>query len=332
MTPPFRTTPPTLASCARLERLIGRCEGLGGSAPAPQLRRVSRIRTIQATTAIEGNTLSLDQVTAVFDGKRVKGPAHDVIEVKNAIAAYALARKLDPRSEKDVLRAHGALMAGLAADAGRYRRGEVGIVKGYRVTNVAPPAARVPALMADLFAFAARRDETPPLVKACVLHYELEFIHPFSDGNGRVGRLWQHMLLCEHSAVFAHVPTESMIRAEQKAYYAALSRSDRAGDATTFVGFMLGRLEKALATFAGQLPAARGDAEDRLARAAAHFGRGWFSRRDYLALHGSISSATASRDLRAGVESSALRTEGDKATARYRSTTTRSRRARARGR
>jgi Fic family protein len=317
MAPPFRITPLVLASCAKVERSLGRCEGLGGTAPTPQLRRANRIRTVQATTAVEGNTLSVEQVTAVFDGKRVRGPAREVLEVENALTAYELAAKLDPRSERDVLRAHAVLMKGLAPDAGRYRRGEVGIVKGSRVTHVAPPAARVPTLMKDLFAFAAADDHTPPLVSACVLHYELEFIHPFSDGNGRVGRWWQHALLCRYSPVFAHVPTESMIKAHQSAYYAALARSDRAGDATTFIEFMLAQLHAALELYARECRPARLDAAARLELAREHFGRSTFSRRDYLALHRALSQATASRDLRGGVERGSLRIEGDKATARY---------------
>jgi Fic family protein len=317
VSPPFRITASVISWCSKIERLIGRCEGLGGTAPTPQLRRENRIRTIQATTAIEGSSLSIEQVTAILEGKRVRGPAREVTEVKNALAAYELAPKLDPRSERDLLRAHATLMAGLAGDAGRYRRGDVGIVTGKKVTHVAPPASRVPALMSDLFAFARRDDDTPPLVKACVLHYELEFIHPFTDGNGRAGRLWQHALLCSYSPVLAHVPTESMIKEHQKAYYAALARSDAAGDATTFVLFMLEQLHAALDRFALEFQPARVDAAARLETAARHFGKTIFSRRDYLGLHRGISQGTASRDLRAGVEHGTLRREGDKATARY---------------
>ena len=186
MKPPFQLTHAVLAECAKLERLIGRSEGMGGVAPAPQLRRQNRIRTIQATTAIEGNTLDLEQVTALLEGKRVSGSAPEIAEVRNAIAAYELVARLDPRTEKDLLRAHAALMAGLQDDAGRYRSGNVGVITGSRVTHVAPQAKRVPALMKDLFAFLRNERDTPALVTACVFHYELEFIHPFSDGNGRI--------------------------------------------------------------------------------------------------------------------------------------------------
>src|SRR6185436_9212078 len=228
--PPFQLTREVTSLLAKLERLLGRAEGLGGAAPTPQLRRKNRIRTVQATTAIEGNSHSLDQVTEILEGKRVRGPSREIIEVENALAAYESIGRLDPRTEKDFLRAHAVLMRGLLADAGRYRRGNVGVLQGSRVAHVAPQAKRVPALMDELFQFVVQADNTPPLVEACVVHYEIEFIHPFSDGNGRIGRLWQHALACAYSEVFAHVPTESLIKANQRAYYDALSWSDRAGD------------------------------------------------------------------------------------------------------
>jgi len=206
--PPFDLSGEVLALCASIERLLGRCEGLGAATPSPELRRENRVRTVHATSAIEGNTLSLEQVTDILDGKRVRGPAREILEIKNAIAAYDLAQALDAAVERDLLRAHGALMAGLIPDAGRYRRGNVGVLAGSRVAHVAPKAARVPALMTDLLAFIASDRTASLLVRACVVHYEIEFIHPFSDGNGRLGRLWQHVMLRAHSPVFDHLPAE----------------------------------------------------------------------------------------------------------------------------
>ena len=170
-------------------------------------------------------------------------------------------------------------MAGLSDDAERYRRGNVGVITGSRVTHVAPQAKRVAALMEDLFSFLRDDDETPALVKACVFHYELEFIHPFSDGNGRAGRLWQHALLCAHSTLFALVPTESLIKAHQDGYYEALSRSDKSGDASFFVEFMLAQLHSALQDFASEFRPVRADASARLGLAARPFGRSAFARR-----------------------------------------------------
>jgi Fic family protein len=314
--PPFSLTPSVISACSRIERLVGVSEGLGGATPEPQLRRSNLVRTVQATAAIEGNTLSLDQVTAVLEGRHVRGPRLEIREIRNAVAAYELVPQLDPHQARDFLRAHGVLMAGLVEDAGRYRRGNVGVLSGTRVAHVAPPAKRVPLLMANLFTFITKND-APPLIKACVFHYEVEFIHPFSDGNGRIGRLWQHALLCAHSAVFAHVPAESLIKVRQGAYYAALSRSDKAGDATPFISFMLAVLEDSVTEFVAGFRPARADAATRLATAAAYFGVESFSRKDYLALHKDIAQATASRDLRVGVDQGKLSIQGDKATARY---------------
>jgi Fic family protein len=247
----------------------------------------------------------------------VRGPQREVAEVKNAIAAYDLAPSLDAGSQRDLLRAHGVLMAGLAADAGRYRRGNVGVLAGSRVAHVAPKAARVPGLMADLLAFAATDRTAPLLVRACVVHYEIEFIHPFSDGNGRMGRLWQHAMLRGHSPVFEHLPTESLIKQHQAAYYDALAAADRSGNADSFVLFMLERLRESLAELVETFRPVRPDAGARLSEAALRFGREAFSRKDYLVLHKGISAPTASRDLRVGVERGLLRMRGEKATARY---------------
>jgi Fic family protein len=307
-----------LALSAGIGRLLGRCDAGAGGLAEPRLRRGNRVRTVQASVAIEGSSLTIEQVTDVLDGKRVIGPAREIREVKNAVRAYAEAPRFDPWSPKDLLRAHGTLMAGLAVDAGRWRARDVGVVRGTKVRHVAPPAPRVPALVADLLASLAADGETPAIVKACVAHYEIEFIHPFSDGNGRMGRLWQYVILLGESPVFALVPTESVIKEHQRAYYAALGRSDRAGDSTAFVEFALGALETALAEVAASARPRAPDADERLAAARAHFGRRTFSRRDYLALHGGIQTATASRDLRAATMVGALAREGDKATARYR--------------
>jgi Fic family protein len=317
MQPPFSLSAAIISACTRIERLVGLSEGLGGATPEPKLRRHNLIRTVQATAAIEGNTLSLDQVTAVLEGKRVRGASRELREITNAVEAYRLVAQFNAHSERDLLRAHGVLMAGLVDDAGRYRRGNVGVITGAHVTHVAPPAKRVPTLMEDLFTFTAKARAVPALVKACVFHYELEFIHPFTDGNGRVGRLWQHALLCAHSDIFAHVPAESIIKTRQHAYYDALSRSDKAGDATAFIEFMLDVLEDSLTEFVAEFRPARSDATARLQASSSHFGRRWFSRKDYLALHKGISQATASRDLRAGVDQGILRVRGEKATARY---------------
>lgn len=315
--PPFKLTPSIILAYAGVERLIGRLEGLGGLKPQPLLRKRNRIRTIHGSVGIEGNTLSIGDVTALLDGKRVLGSVREVREVENAIAAYERAPELSFTSEKDLLAAHGLLMRGLATDAGRYRTGSVGIWHGSKVAHVAPPASRVPALMRSLFAWARRASE-PRVIVACVVHYELQFIHPFSDGNGRIGRLWQHVGLLSVSEAFSFAPVESIIRERQQRYYNALRRSDLAGDCTSFLEFSLAGLETSLAEVIQRVRPQREDAEARLEKARSHFGREWFSRSAYLGLHPRLSTATASRDLQSGVNEAMLDRRGDRRLAEYR--------------
>jgi Fic family protein len=229
--PPFTLTPAFLSLTADISRLVGRVEGLPGSVPQPQLRRRNRIRTVQATLAIEGAGLDEPRVTAVLDGKRVLGGRQEIREVKNVAAAYDRVAKLDPSRAGDLLAAHAIVMGGLVPDAGRFRKGGVGIVQGERIAHMAPPPSQVPRLIEDLLDFVTRDRETHPILKAAITHYEIEFIHPFSDGNGRMGRLWEHRMLLDVHPVFAHVPVESVVRERQEGYYAALGASDRSADA-----------------------------------------------------------------------------------------------------
>jgi len=243
--PPFSLTPAILDLVAQIAEEAGRL-GLGrAGAIAPRLRRENRIRSIQASLAIENNSLSLEQVTAVVAGKRILGPAREVLEVKNAFLAYEKLTEWKPYSSRDLLAAHEILMKGLADFAGQYRKGAVGIAKGDRIVHLAPPASRVPLLMKDLLAW-LRRTKVHPLVASCVFHYELEFIHPFDDGNGRIGRLWQTLILSRWKAPLAWLPVESVIRERQAAYYEALAASDRAGQSTPFLVFLLTALRDAM--------------------------------------------------------------------------------------
>jgi Fic family protein len=315
--PPFTLNAGVLTLATEVARLVGRIEGLPQSTPQVKLRRKNRIRTVQATLAIEGSALLEAQVTAIFEGRRVVGPRAEVREVKNAIAAYDRVLALDPGSVRALLHAHGLLMQGLVLDAGRFRAGGVGVVQGTHVAHMAPPASRVPHLVKDLLDFVAKNDEVHPLVKAAVTHYELEFIHPFTDGNGRIGRLWHHRILWSLHPVFEHVPVESVIAARQGAYYAALGEADRAGDATPFVLFSLAATRDALLELLAELRPEPMSAASRLERARAHFAGVEFSRAEYARLFPFLSAPTASRDLRAGVEGGVLVRTGDKATARY---------------
>jgi Fic family protein len=315
--PPFEVTAAALTSCVEITRLVGRYEGLLSPKAQPKLRRKNRIRTVLGSVAIEGNSLSEDQVTALLEQKRVAGPRREILEVQNAIAAYDRARRLDPRKEKDLLAAHRILTRGLVPDAGRYRSQGVGVLQGTRVAHVAPPARQVPRLVGQLLEF-LRTASDHPLVKSAVVHYELEFIHPFSDGNGRIGRLWQHVVLVQWHDIFDHLPIESVVRARQAEYYRVLGACDQAGSSSRFVEFSLSTIHTALADFLRDLRPEPATASSRLETARAALGRREFSRKDYLALFKALSTATASRDLKQGVTDRLLSTRGERALARYR--------------
>jgi len=243
--PPFTITPHIINQISAISEQIGRLSAQ--TLPlSPQLRKQNRIRTIHSTLAIEGNTLTLDQVTAILEGKRVLGQPREIAEVQGAIKAYEALPTLDPHSSKDLLTAHKILMGDILTDAGKFRKGSVGIHKGDQVVHVAPPAKRVPTLIDDLLTW-ARTAEDHRLIKSCVFHYELEFIHPFSDGNGRMGRLWQTLMLGEWNALFYLLPVESLVSDQQAQYYQALEDADKAADSTVFIEFMLEIVQAALA-------------------------------------------------------------------------------------
>ncbi|MDR0281525.1 MAG: Fic family protein [Paucimonas sp.] len=242
--PPLTLTPRMLSLVAEIGERVGLLAARQEQA-TPQLRRGNRIRTIQASLAIENNTLSVEQVTAVLDGKHVLGLPREIQEVRNAFSAYEAMQVWQPDRRDHLLAAHGLLMHGLIDDAGHYRRGGVGIYRGERLLHMAPPASRVPQLVDDLLAWLGRC-ELHPLIASCVFHYEFEFIHPFADGNGRMGRLWQTLILSQWRGILAYLPVESVIREQQDAYYEALALADKLAQATPFVEFMLNALREAL--------------------------------------------------------------------------------------
>lgn len=244
-TPPYHIIPTILNCIEQIGEALGKLRVHTSNAIVPRLRRGNRIKTIQASLEIEGNTLNLEQVTAILEGKRVLGLPREIQEVRNAFAAYEELPNWTPHSRKDLLAAHGLLMAGLADEIGRFRSGGVGIHRGRKVVHIAPPADRVPALISDLLAWLKKTNEHP-LVASCVFHYEFEFIHPFQDGNGRLGRLWQTLILSRWRPVFAMLPVESIIRDRQRDYYSALGQADHAADATLFIEFMLNAILQAI--------------------------------------------------------------------------------------
>lgn len=316
MNTPYEISRSILTLVAEVAERVGEINASKLDRPSAKLRRRNRIMTIHSSLAIEGNQLAEDQVTALLENRRVLAPQKDILEVQNAIELYDRMDEFDGRSVQDLLKAHGILMRGLVDAPGRFRTAGVGIPKGTGLERLAPPPLRVPQLMEDLFAYLADESELL-LVKSCVFHYEFEFIHPFLDGNGRLGRFWQTVLLRGCSPVFEYLPVESLVRERQTAYCESLEQSDQRGDSTSFVEFMLGVIREALVeVLRTQRVTLTGS--DRLDRFRERIGLAAFTRQDYLRAHKQISPATASRDLRLAVENGLVERQGDKRTAMYR--------------
>ncbi len=235
--PPFVITSKALNLAIEITNLVAKVEN--GFERNVMLRKKNRIKTIAGTLAIEGNTLDIEKVTALLEGKKVMGAKHEIQEVYAAINAYKHLSDFDPCKINDLLKAHSLMMEEPIIDAGRFRSGNVGVKGGGEVLRIAPPPLRVHGLIADLLEWLCVTDVNP-LITSSVFHYEFEFIHPFSDGNGRMGRLWQTLILSHYNPSFAYFPVESIIKEKQQAYYDALAVSDEQADSTTFIEFMLG--------------------------------------------------------------------------------------------
>ena len=249
--PPFTVSAEAINLIAEISGQIERYAILLEQEDGLLLRKVNRIKTIHSSLAIEGNTLNEDQVRDIIDGKTVVAPIKEIQEVKNAIATYNLYPTLNPYSVKDLLKAHGVMMQALIDDAGRFRRSGVGVFSEQGLVHMAPPAERVPFLMDDLFAW-LQSSKDHLLIRSCVFHYEFEFIHPFIDGNGRTGRLWQSLILGRLHPLFEHLPVENMVYANQQAYYDAVTASTHAGQSGPFIDFMLNEIYKTLKSHQGE--------------------------------------------------------------------------------
>ncbi|SHN50406.1 Fic family protein [Desulfitobacterium chlororespirans] len=237
-TPPYSVTDAMIHLVAEISEQVGVVTVKNESAVNPHLRRDNQIRTIHSSLAIENNSLSLEQMTDVIHGKRVLGVPKEIREVKNAYEAYNLLLSFDPCHIDDLLKAHKILMLELTNESGRFRSGGAGVFAGSELVHMAPPAELVPKLISDLFHWVKNAD-THPLIKSCLFHYEFEFIHPFADGNGRMGRMWQTLLLSRWKPVFHWLPVETLIRERQNEYYKVLALADKAADSTAFIEFML---------------------------------------------------------------------------------------------
>lgn len=250
--PPCTITDKIIDLISKISEQLGRLAVLEDEKHL-KLRRINRIRTIQGSLAIEGNTLSEDQITAILNGKPVIAPPKEILEAQNAIKAYELFETWQPSKQPDLLFAHQVLMAGLVTDAGHYRNGNVGVMNGKQIVHMAPQADRVPQLMSDLLAWLQQTD-MHPLIASSVFHYEFEFIHPFSDGNGRMGRLWQTLILSKWSHLLAQLPVESMIHQHQTSYYQAINISTQKANSESFVEFMLEAILNTLMLSSGKAP------------------------------------------------------------------------------
>jgi Fic family protein len=243
--PPYTITSKTLKLVSEISELISDIKHIDKTYSTLTLRKKNRVRSITGTLQIEGNTFDEDKVTNVINGKTVLGTMREIEEVKGAIEAYDYLEKYDFRNEKDLLKAHSFLMDKLLHNAGTYRHSNVGVGGKDGVTHVAPPPNMVPHLMGDIFGWLKTTDEHL-LIVSCVFHYEFEFIHPFPDGNGRIGRLWQTVILKSFKDFFAYIPIESMVRNNQQEYYQALEDAGATGESTPFVEFMLEIINKSL--------------------------------------------------------------------------------------
>ncbi|EPL1117311.1 Fic family protein [Citrobacter freundii] len=248
--PPFTVTPLILNQVIEIGELMGHWAVMAGRA-SPLLRKENRIRTIQASLAIEHNSLTTDQVTALMDGKRILAPAKDIQEVRNAILAYEKMSEWKSEKLSDLLQAHQVLMMGLVDNPGQLRSGNVGVYREIQLIHMAPPVSQVLRLMNDLLDW-LKTTELHPLIAGAVFHYEFEFIHPFADGNGRMGRFWQTLILSEWRSELAWLPVETLIHYQQDRYYQVLGVCDRQSSCTPFIEFILENIISALQEGLGQ--------------------------------------------------------------------------------
>lgn len=314
MKPPYEITSKILKLITSISEKIGEVNAKYLIKTNPTLRKQNQIKTIHSSLSIEGNTLTEEQITAILENKRVVGPQKDILEVLNALEVYKNINKLKPHNEKDFLKAHKLLLEKLIEHPGKYRNQGVGIVKGSKVEHIAPPYENVRFLMNDLFEYLKDKSELT-LIQSCVFHYEMEFIHPFLDGNGRMGRLWQTLILIQEYPVFEFLPFETLISQNQVAYYNALSQSDKEGKSTKFIEYMLQIIDNSLSELLMNSSKKLTD-EDRI-NVFLENNDNEFSRKDYMIYFKDISSATASRDLKNAVEKNLILKSGDKKTTIY---------------
>lgn len=315
MKPPYKITGKILKLVASISEKIGEVNSAHLNKPPTELRKKNRIKTIHSSLEIEGNTLTIEQIKAIIENKSVIGSKKDILEVKNAIAVYNDLDNLNPYEFESFCEAHGILMNELIDSAGKLRSKSVGIVKGPEVAHIAPPSEMLKPLLNDLFDY-LKNDEDIVLIKSCVFHYEMEFIHPFIDGNGRMGRLWQTLILKDSYPVFEFLPIETLIKERQDQYYESLGKSDNTGESTVFIEFMLEIILESLEELLNIQNVSLTNI-DRINLFRSVIKNNDFTRKAYLKNFREISPATASRDLNFAVEKGMIEKTGDKNTTKY---------------
>jgi Fic family protein len=314
MKPPYTLNHTILKLISAISIKLGEINASYLDKQSPQLRKQNKIKTIHSSLSIEGNTLSIEQVSAIIDKKKVIGSKKDILEVLNAIQVYDAIKEWRADSKISFLTAHKMLMSGLVRDAGKFRKQAVGITHGKKLSHVAPPYENIPYLMENLFNYIKYEDELS-FIKSCVFHYELEFIHPFMDGNGRMGRLWQTVILLNEYPVFEFLPLETLIQKTQKDYYNSLSASDKSGNSTKFIEYMLSVIDQSLSgllKYNQKIMTSIQRLEYFL-----QLGKDEFTRKDYMNVFKDISTATASRDLLKATEFKWIVRRGEKNKTRY---------------
>ncbi len=320
MTPHYLLTHKIVELVAAISQLLGKIQANGQATPEPKLRKANKIKTIKSTLAIEGNALTIEQITAILDGKRVLEKASEILEVQNAVKLYDSLDHFNCFALKDFLNAHKILMNSLVKTAGRLRDQNVSVLKGGKLRHLAPQPRRVPELMTKLFSWLKNEKEVHLLIRSSIVHYEIEFIHPFEDGNGRMGRFWQFLMLYKLDPIFKFIPIESLVEKNQQSYYSVLEKCDKKGDSTFFIEFMLGLIFTALSEFNSELKGITLNSQDRLEKAREAFQNQFFSRSDYMIFFKNISSATASRDLKFGTKENLLHLKGESNQTKYKFT------------
>ena len=245
-TPPYSISNEMLIKCMSITEKLGHITSLSSFKRMPTLRHNNKIKSVHSSLVIEANSLSLEQVRDVIAGKTVIGPQREILEVKNAYQAYESIKDFDGYNEQDLLKAHHILLNALDDEAGEYRHHGEGVFQGEKLIFMAPPASQVPFLMKDLFTWLKEDNNTPPLLKSCIFHYEFVFIHPFGDGNGRTARLWQNVLLTKWNPLFEYIPLESSIQKYQSDYYNSISLCHKNGNYNVFIEFILNVIDETL--------------------------------------------------------------------------------------